>query len=209
MASIWKKISDTQTGLRGIPTSLISSFIDLKGERFQYEMNMLIESVNKNIEIEEIGIETIYFDNNSETHFHPVRDSIQIMAQLFGSFFKYMISASASFIVDISIFHFIILLSSDVLPAQRILIATVFSRVISSLFNFVLNKKFVFDNKEKMNGVIFKYYALALIQLIISWMSVTALFNYLSWNETLIKILVDTLLFFVSFKIQKRYVFKQ
>ena len=39
---------------------------------------MLIYCFQKEIEIKEVVIETIYFNDNSETHFNPIVDSIKI-----------------------------------------------------------------------------------------------------------------------------------
>ena len=57
-----KNISDTQTGLRGFPTAIIKDFLDIAGERFEYETKMLIYCFQKEIGIKEVLIETIYFD---------------------------------------------------------------------------------------------------------------------------------------------------
>ena len=73
-----KNISDTQTGLRGFPTAIIKDFLDIAGERFEYETKMLIYCFQKEIPIKEVVIETIYFNDNSETHFNPIVDSIKI-----------------------------------------------------------------------------------------------------------------------------------
>jgi len=71
-------ISDTQTGLRGLSKDLMLKFIDLAGERYEYETNMLIDCKNKSIEIKEIEIETIYLNSNANSHFNPLKDSIMI-----------------------------------------------------------------------------------------------------------------------------------
>ncbi|EOR26594.1 glycosyl transferase [Niallia nealsonii AAU1] len=52
--------------------------MNLKGERFEYEMNMLLECKGKNISIEEIKIDTIYIEENKSSHFRPIIDSIKI-----------------------------------------------------------------------------------------------------------------------------------
>lgn len=83
------KISDTQTGLRGIPKELYQQFINSRGERFEYETNMLIDCILKKTKIIEEPIETIYLNNNKETHFRPIRDSISIYWGLLNSFIKY------------------------------------------------------------------------------------------------------------------------
>lgn len=47
-------VSDTQTGLRAIPTLFMKELMQVKGERFEYETNMLIETKNLNIPILEV-----------------------------------------------------------------------------------------------------------------------------------------------------------
>ena len=59
------KIYDTQTGLRAFNTSLLDMFIHVKGNRYEYEMNVLLEAIRQNVPINEEKIETIYLDNNS------------------------------------------------------------------------------------------------------------------------------------------------
>ncbi|HJB24340.1 MAG TPA: bifunctional glycosyltransferase family 2/GtrA family protein [Candidatus Jeotgalibaca pullicola] len=204
-----KKIRDTQTGLRGIPTSFVSSFIDLKGERFQYEMNVLIEAVYQNIEIEEISIKTLYFDDNSETHFHPIKDSLQIMGQLFGTFLKYVFSSISSFVIDILLFHIFVLIFGNMAAGVRILVATILSRVGSSACNFYMNKNVVFENSSRDSALIVRYFSLVLIQMLLSWFFVMTLFKILPLSETFIKIIVDSILFLFSYRIQKMYVFKK
>ena len=96
-----KNISDTQTGLRGFPTAIIKDFLDIVGERFEYETKMLIYCFQKEIEIKEVVIETVYFNDNSETHFNPIIDSLKIYKVTLSPFLKYIASAISSFILDI------------------------------------------------------------------------------------------------------------
>ena len=69
--------SDTQTELRGIPSSLISLALSTKGDRYDYEMNFLTAAVKK-APLIMIPVETVYLDGNKASHFHPVRDSFLI-----------------------------------------------------------------------------------------------------------------------------------
>lgn len=68
---------DTQTGLRGIPASLIPLALRVKGDRYDYEMNFLTEAV-KRAPLIMLPIETVYEDDNESSHFRPVRDSFLI-----------------------------------------------------------------------------------------------------------------------------------
>lgn len=203
-----KKIMDTQTGLRGIPKGIAAEFIDLKGERFEYETNMLIAAVMKDFDIKEIEIETIYFDNNSETHFRPIKDSLSIMGLLLGSFVKYTISSFSSFILDIGLFQILISLLGGWDASSRILVATIGARIGSSLFNYKVNKNFVFENTNNDKSIMVKYFALVIIQLFISAIIVTQVYRFTNIQESIVKTLVDAFLFFISFRIQKFLVFK-
>ena len=93
-------IHDTQTGLRGIPNDLIERFSLLSGDRFEYETVMLIDAIRSGCEIIEVPIKTVYINDNSETHFRPIKDSVRIYSIILGTFFKYMLSSLSSFVVD-------------------------------------------------------------------------------------------------------------
>ncbi len=84
-------VYDVQTGMRAFSSSLIPVMKDAPGERYEYEMNVLLELVRREVPILEMEIETIYIDNNASSHFQPVRDSFRIYGQILkaaGSFPK-------------------------------------------------------------------------------------------------------------------------
>lgn len=203
-----KKIMDTQTGLRGIPTSIAPSFIDLKGERFEYETNMLISAVLTDIDIEEIEIETIYFDNNSETHFRPIADSISIIGLLLETFFRYILSSLSSFLIDILLFSIFIMLFNGLSANVRIFLSTILARLGSSIFNYQVNKNIVFENENNDKTTIYKYFILVVVQLLLSATFVALFYRLTGLPETSIKAVVDTILFFASYRIQQLYIFK-
>ena len=82
-------VSDTQTGLRGLPACAIPAMITIDGERYEYEMNVLLKLRDMKLGVVEVPIETIYIDDNSGSHFNPVRDAIRIYAVIF----KYLFSS--------------------------------------------------------------------------------------------------------------------
>ena len=73
-----KKISDTQTGLRLYPNIVLEQIDYLDGYKFDYETNVLIYCIRKNINIIEIGIDTIYIDNNKKSRYKTFEDSKKI-----------------------------------------------------------------------------------------------------------------------------------
>lgn len=75
------KVYDTQTGLRGFSVALAEDFLIVRGERFEYEMSVLIFAKKNKIKIIETPIKTIYPDDPKEhvTHYRPIKDSAKIM----------------------------------------------------------------------------------------------------------------------------------
>jgi len=82
-------LNDTQTGLRGIPSGQLSEIIKLKGERYDFEINMLIYAKFINLGISTIPIDTLYFDNNSGSHYNTFKDSAYIFWRLISGLIKY------------------------------------------------------------------------------------------------------------------------
>ncbi len=200
-------VSDTQTGLRAIPLSAIPVFLDVAGERFEYETSMLLETSRSNIGIKEVVIETVYIENNSGTHFHPIRDSYMIYKQLFA----FAGSAIASFLIDNGLFW----LFTHILPigAKEILVpvSAYSARFFSSIFNFLTNKKVVFSDDSKTLPTAVKYYTLCIVQTGISAILTTLLSDLLGISEgillTMCKFISDCLLAFFSYRIQRGWVF--
>ncbi len=202
------KISDTQTGLRAFPRALLPNLLDIKGERFEYETNMLLKLSSQGVGFKEVKIETVYIEDNRTSHFHPIRDSLRIYRFILA----YFLSAGISFITDISFFYIFLKLLSSVLGNWAEAIATVGARLISSVINFTLNRKTVFDNHQPIRKTVFKYIILAVCQMLTSAGLVSLLSILLAsqpFGSTLIKILVDTCLFFFSFRLQRCWVFKE
>lgn len=208
-------VSDTQTGLRGLPTPLIRKyFAGTKGERFEYEMNMLITAKEYHIAIKEFPIETIYLENNESSHFNPFLDSIRI----YKVFLKFMLSSLSSFLIDIFLYWILgyalrpLIPESLALPifgmSVLILMRTVISRLLSSLYNFFINKNQVFKNDSRSPRIIVKYYILCVVQLLLSALLVNHLLSFITYS-TLRKCIIDTILFAVSFQIQREWVFKK
>ena len=196
-------LSDTQTGLRAFSRSNAENFIKVRGERFEYEMNMILECGKQKIEILEVPIETIYLEENKSSHFNPIVDSFKI----YSVFFKFIISSITAFLVDISIFS-IIMFFIGTLFSSAIFIATYSARVISAICNYLINKNKVFKSKSSKVNSSIKYFVLCVVIATISAVLVDWLDKKWGANVTVLKICVDMLLFVVSYKMQKWWVFK-
>ncbi|MBR4754116.1 MAG: bifunctional glycosyltransferase family 2/GtrA family protein [Lachnospiraceae bacterium] len=198
------KCPDTQTGLRGIPASLINLALETEGSRYEYEMNFL-NAASKIVPFSFVPIETIYESDNKGSHFRPVKDSLII----YGSFLRFLAASITGFLVDYGLFTAllkVLKLAHVRHQSRRIMIATIIARIFSGIVNFVLNKKLAFKSKGNTLEESIRYLILFLCQ-----MGASALFT--AMLSTLLpaaaaKIIVDTCLFFVSFIVQKRLVFR-
>lgn len=106
---------DTQTGLRGIPAALFDFALSVSGSRYEYEMNLLFSAAQQHIPLRYIPIETVYEDNNSVSHFRPLRDS----ARIYAAPLRFAIASLSSFFIDILLFSlFALLLPSRTAPGD-------------------------------------------------------------------------------------------
>ncbi len=190
------KVGDTQTGLRGLPRCAIEEMIRIDGERYEYEMNVLLKIRDMHLNVFEVPIETIYINDNAGSHFNPVRDAIRIYMVIF----KYLFSSIASFAVDYALCA---LFLANMLPEW---LSYALARVVSSQVNYHLNKHTVFSGRGGKNSMI-KYYALAVVQGAIGAGALQLLSGILPIAPIIIKIPVDLLLFCLSYFIQRDYVF--
>ena len=199
-------ISDTQTGLRAIPMAFMRELMEEKGERFEFETNMLLAAKESGRTIVEVPIKTIYIEDNKTSHFHPIRDSIKIYA----IFFKFIVSSLSSSVVDLVLFSiFLWMLGERTYGTfSSIMLATILARVLSAIYNFTINYKVVFKSRDNASRAIVKYAILAVLIMLASGFLVETIYGMLAIPEVLIKIPVDVILFLVSFWVQREVVYK-
>lgn len=202
-------VSDTQTGLRAIPASFMKSLMNVRGERFEYETNMLIETKNMSVPILEVPVETIYLEENKTSHFNPIKDSVRIY-MIFG---KFLFSSLSSSVLDLALFGLfckVLRAASGIWTGLPYIVgATILARIISAIYNFLLNYKVVFQSSANLAAAAAKYFALAVCQMLCSAFLVNELFGLLGGYEVAVKIPVDVLLFFLSFVIQREFVYRK
>lgn len=198
-------VSDTQTGLRGIPTSFMERLLMVKGERFEFETNMLLETKERKIPIVEVPIRTIYIEENRTSHFNPIRDSVKIY-MIFG---KFLFSSLSSSVVDLVLFSVFCFLMRDMQwrRVSYITVATVSARILSAFYNYSMNLKVVFQSEKSVGATLPRYILLAMVQMSLSAFLVGKLYPLFGGAEVVVKIPVDVLLFFLSFFIQREFVY--
>lgn len=222
------KLRDTQTGLRGIPSRLFDKLLSLKGDRYEYEMNMLLFLRKWQTPPLEIRIETIYINNNEGSHFHPLKDSWRIMKHIFGflfrqaaSFFKFIASSLVSYLFEYGLVQLLMLfIPSFTLPFAAsldmgIVLSNSVGRIGSSVLNYILNRKLVFRNKGRHSVI--KYYGLVAAVMLLSSYIISGISGLISAGGAIsskdasrfVKPVVDAIFFVINYFVQKKFVFNE
>ena len=210
-----RPFTDTQTGLRGISASFMRELLDVEGERFDFESRMLLVLGDR--PLVQIPIETVYLDGNKSSHFSPVRDSFRITGIVLSApqcrmFAAFVLASLLSWAVDQGAFSaFFRFVFRDGFP-HRLFAAIACARAISLVFNYLVNRRFVFSRQNgERSGSFRRYLLLAVPILFASWgltYAATNLWPGVRLVECL-KMAADLVLFLVSYAVQKLFVFRK
>lgn len=193
---------DTQTGLRVIPVSYAKKCLYFPANDYAFEFDMLLAAKDNGLVIKQVTISTVYEEGNPTSHFHVLRDSFKIYLR----FAKFAISSLSSAAIDLVAF---VLLARFLFPANRQAFWAVLSaRLISGSYNYLVNRHLVFDKAGQ--HTVLKYIGLAIVQagLAAALTGMLVMLFSASLNlETVLKVLVDLVLFVFSYQVQKRWIF--
>lgn len=193
----YRDIYDTQTGLRAFSNNLIDYMLEVEGERFEYEMNVLLNANRNNVDIKELTIKTIYIDNNSGSHFNAFKDSFKIYKEIF----RFSLSSLYCFILDYLLFVLLNIITNN------IIMSNVIARLISGTTNYTINRRLVFKSTKKVKSSLLQYVILATVILVLNTALVTSL--SLVMSKYLAKIITEVVLFLLSWFIQKNIIFRK
>lgn len=194
------KITDTQTGLRGFSASMLPWLAKLNGNRYEYEMNQLLDAKKAGYNFYCIPIETIYENNNEGSHFHPIMDSIRVYLPIL----KFSMSSIICGIIDYGLLFLIKCLTGN------LFYGVVIARIMSSLCNYLLNKHLVFEDKSgRKLASLSKYYVLVVVILSMNYLLISSLNETLHIPLFLSKVLTEGILFGISYTAQHKFVFKK
>jgi len=191
-------LHDTQTGLRGYPFSMLEWLISQKGNRFEYELNLLIEAQNSGILITQIPILTIYENQNKGTHFHPLLDSVRVLLPIL----KFCASSLTSAILDFILWYIFQNLTGS------LFLGVVLARIISSTYNFTINRLIVFKSgniSAKQSAP--KYFSVVIVMMFLNYCVLAFLTNILGIHGIISKLLTEISLFTASYTFQRFFVF--
>lgn len=128
------------------------------------------------------------------------------------TFIKYTFSSLSSCVIDIFLFWVFCRLFDQIDLLRKgglyVTVSTVAARVISATYNYLMNYLVVFRSDSSKMRSLSKYAALAAVQMSLSALLVTFFHGIFGGQEIFVKLPVDTLLFFVSYFVQREFVYK-
>jgi len=200
-----KKVGDTKTGLRGFERSLLPFMLSVSGDRYEYEMNVLLNAAEHHISITEVPIKTVYADSsNSTTHFDAVKDSFKI----YKTIFKFASVSFVSFLLDYGLFVLFVSVGKFLAVPYLIIGSNITARIGSAAFNYMLNSRFVYGSEQKTSDTLPKYIALAAGILAANSLILSFFTNIVGITPYIAKIMTEISLFIISFTVQSLLIFK-
>lgn len=121
---------------------------------------------------------------------------------------SYTVSSLSSSAVDVLLYAVIVRLFFKNIDETGITIATVFARIGSSFVNYAINHKLTFKGQSAVGPSMVRFFILAMIQIGVSAAAVIYFYKYLHFNDVLAKMVIDSVILYASFPIQKSWVFR-
>ncbi len=200
-----KKVYDTQTGLRAFTEQLMDRMLGIQGERYEYEMNVLLEFSKNNTPIREVRIRTLYLNNNAGSHFNTLKDSFRIYREII----LFSLSSFTGFLVDYGLYSMLLLFTAGLGSAVSICLSNVVARVVSAGVNYSMNRKLVFRSEEGTAKTASQYFALAAGILAGNTLVLSLLTGLTGIDPMAAKILTEMAFFLVSWVVQKYVIFRR
>lgn len=193
------KVYDTQSGLRAFSAKLLPNMLAVSGDRYEYEMNVLLEFARGRIPIRETTIKTIYEENNASSHFDTIRDSYRIYKEIL----KFSASSFISFLIDYVMYTLLLLLTSN------LRLSNIGARIVSSIANYTINRRLVFKDKGSIAKSALEYFLLAAVILLGNTIVLEILANHFGIHQLLAKIITELIFFTLSWLVQRFIIFRK
>jgi putative flippase GtrA len=189
------KLSDTQTGLRGIPRDLMALSLEIRANRYEFETEQLVTIKSKRMRMQEVPIQTIYLAGNRGSHFRPLRDSARIYFVLL----RYSVASIVTEMADLAVFATIMAASGNLLLSNAI------GRLIAVWVQFMLLQSFVFRLRGDA-GTLALYLGLVVVSGVISTAMQLQLARFVPF-PVVAKVIAEVMVFVFNFLFLRDFVF--
>jgi glycosyltransferase involved in cell wall biosynthesis len=195
---VGQNLSDTQTGLRGIPAILWPPLLLIEADGYEFELEMLIAARRQGVAVQEEPIRTIYQAGNPTSHFNPLVDSMKIYFVLL----RFTSVSVMTAVLDNVVFYIAYRRTGHILASQAL------GRTFAVAFNYWMVRRSVFDSRRRHLAVLPQYLMLVLVSGAASYGGIRLLSDRAGVNPVAAKLAVETLLFFGNFAVQRLLIFR-
>ena len=169
-------------------------------------MNVLLECSGCHIPIKEVAIETVYLDNNSSSHFDTLKDSYRIYKEIL----KFSAASFGSFLIDYGMYSLLTAITATGFAnGGAVAFSNIGARIVSAVFNYMVNRNMVFQSKENPVRSALKYFTLAVGILVGNTIMLEILVNAIGMNHYVGKLCTEFIFFFASWFIQSHFIFQK
>lgn len=196
---IGQKLNDTQTGLRGLPSSFLPHLMRMKSTGYEFELDMLIACKHQGYEVVQEPIATIYEDGNRSSHFNPLLDSLRIYFVLLRFGFISLLTS----VIDNLVFTLAFGALGTIGRAQ------ILGRVAAVAFNYLSARRAVFLSREEHAVTFPRYLLLVVSSGFVSYGLIQLLLEHTTLSPIVAKIAAEAMLFIANFAIQRDFVFRK
>lgn len=196
---------DITTSLYGMSRDVLETISCTKTKDRAFFQNIPLAARSGNIAVESVPVE-------ASANEAPGWTILLSTGKLYQVFIKFSIAAFIAYLVDIGTFYVFQKLFSGMDDEFKILTATVLSRILCSIATYLLNRGAVFNSNAKSTGAVVRFVILAVGQLVASWLLVWGIGSLLGGGDavnTMLKVIVDLVIFLASFTLQRDWVFKE
>jgi len=188
-------LTDTQTGLRGIPKRLMALCLSIRANRYEFETEQLVVIKANGFGVRELPIQTIYIESNRDSHFRPLRDSARIYFVLL----RYSIASIVTEGADLAVFATVMAVSGDLVWSN------VIGRLVALWVQFMLLQSFVFRLRGGA-GTLAMYLGLVVVSGVISTALQLQIANIVP-VPVVAKVMAEVLVFVFNFLFLRDFVF--
>lgn len=199
-------VSDTQSGLRGLPAAFAERMCEEERGGFEFEAAMLAEAERAGIEFAEAPISYTADPAAPGSDFRPFVDTARILAVMLELFAKYSLSSIFCYTLDLVLFWAFLALIGQGAGSWGVYLATIAARIVSAGTNFAVNRRRVFgagmSGRRVARYIVLSAGIMGASALAVGWAAPAA-----GVPAVAVKPVVDFLLFFVNYKAQQLWVF--
>jgi len=196
---------NTGASLLVLPNLFLKDLAKIEQDLLLNEANLALMAAKQNFETVKLSFHPDEGTHSVKAEDKGQRNPIVKFLDYNSMILRFIISSVTTFIIDNSLFTMVLaLFTTETFIA--IVSATAVGRVISSVVNYLMNRYFVFQGSSGNSGI--KYFSLVVIKLIASSILVSFVNSLIpAVHTTILKIVVDGVLFALSYAIQKKYIF--